>query len=85
MLGDNYFPGSSITMRVDKNSPLSWKVKDRHKPLYDQAIAIEQMMSGTKVLARYTKWPQKTYDTGEFSLNGFAEALLQAWRGVMQR
>lgn len=71
--------------RADKNPPLSWRVQDRHKPLYEQAVAIEQMISGTKVLARYTKWPQKAHNTGEISLTGFAAALLQARQYLKQR
>lgn len=72
--GFDHYPGSDVVFRVDRNPPLRWHNKEATG---DSKALIEQMLTGKKLLGRWTKWPSGTDETRSASLTGFREKLAE--------
>lgn len=72
-VGYNHQPGSKISVRVDKNEPISALESKGFSSLQARKI-IEQLKSGNTVLTRYQKWQYKADCDKSFTPDRFSEA-----------
>jgi hypothetical protein len=72
-VGNQHYPGSISTIRVDKNSPIESGEKSSFNKTQTEQI-IEALLKGQFVLTRYQKWPYQNNLDEKLELFGFAEA-----------
>lgn len=67
-IGSDHYPDSNITIRIDKNKPITAPAKAGFSKDQTKAI-LEQMNKGDAMLTRYNEWPyQHDFDTQVDSL-----------------
>ena len=71
------FPGSDMVVQVDDNAPIRWPASDLHAEK-DFAEVIEQLKTGKKALAYFSKWPDRNFVLNELLLDGFGSAYQKA-------
>jgi|GEM_PF-1656676 len=72
-IGSNHFPGSMMSIRIDKNKPIS-ATEDRGFRKSEIDIIIEQLVKGDMVATRYKEWPYHGNIDKSFGLFGFSQA-----------
>lgn len=73
-IGREHFPGSQISLRVDKNAPISASEETSFSDHQVEEI-IKQLQSGSSFVTRYEEWPYQAYIVDTFDLLAFSEAL----------
>ncbi|MFS0827576.1 hypothetical protein [Pseudomonas phoenicis] len=73
-VGSEHFPGSSITLRIDEDVPVTALAKPGFSSLQETGL-MAAMSKGTSVLTRYVKWPYESNQDKRVSLFGFNPAL----------
>ncbi|HDS1796977.1 MULTISPECIES: hypothetical protein [Pseudomonas] len=73
-VGSEYFPGSSIAIRVDKQEPITAPANPGFTNSQETAL-IAAMSTGTSALTRYVQWPYEANKDKKISLFGFKSAL----------
>lgn len=58
-IGSEHFPGSKITIRIDKNPPITAMAGNGFSEQQAKEI-IDQLKGGETVLTRYVKWPRQS-------------------------
>ncbi|WP_052906163.1 hypothetical protein [Pseudomonas fluorescens] len=72
-VGNDHFPSSNITLRVDQNAPISATAESGYTDKQVEML-IAQLKSGKSVLSRYQEWPYETNKDKAIDLFGFSEA-----------
>lgn len=72
-IGYDHYPGSQITIRVDKNKPITANADTRFSRTQTLEI-IKQLKIGSKVVTRYKEWPYKKNKDEAFGIYGFGQA-----------
>lgn len=70
---NNYYPGSTLTIRIDSLTPLS--IEGKLLPLSDDNIT--ELRGATLLRVRYKTWPNSSYTDFSWPLVGFSDALDQ--------
>ena len=71
-VGYEHYPGSKVSVRVDKNDPLQASAKESYSQTRTN-ILINQMLAGESIMTRYQKWPRESNVDARVSLYGFKE------------
>jgi hypothetical protein len=72
-IGNEHYPESKITIRIDKNKPISAPEKAGFTTEQSDEL-IAGLLSGKAVLTRYQKWPYQSNIDNLTDLYGFPEA-----------
>lgn len=70
---NNYYPGSTLTIRIDSLTPQS--INGRLLPLSDESV--NDLRTATLLRVRYKTWPNSGYTDFSWPLVGFSAALDQ--------
>lgn len=71
-VGHSHYPGSSVTIRVDKNAPIT-KSEDSSFSQSQTKEILDQLRAGTSAVTRYQEWPYQSNKDTRVDLFGFAE------------
>ncbi|MET1080325.1 MAG: hypothetical protein ABWY06_20115 [Pseudomonas sp.] len=72
-VGNDHFPSSDITLRIDKNQPVT-AVAESGFTEKQADLLISQMKVGESALSRYQEWPYRANKDKKVELYGFSEA-----------
>lgn len=75
-VGSEHYPGSSVTLRLDQDTPISNTSKGSGQfSSQVSASLVEQLKSAKSVTTRHMKWPYQSWKDESWDLYGFAETL----------
>ena len=75
-IGDNHYPGSSVTIRIDGDTPISTSAtQDGDFSARSSARIIDRLKSGSTITTRYMEWPYRSWVDQSWDLFGFNETL----------
>jgi len=72
-IGYQHYPGSDVTVRIDKNVPITAGENVGFSAAQVEAI-VDQLQKGEMILTRYQKWPYQTNRDESCPVFGFAQA-----------
>lgn len=72
-IGSSHYPGSSITVRVDKNQPVVASERSGFSPAQSQDV-LNQLKISSSLITRYQEWPYESNVDKNIDLYGFNEA-----------
>ncbi|MGP9572794.1 hypothetical protein ACT3RL_17995 [Halomonas sp. AOP5-CZ2-32] len=72
-IGSSHYPGSSITVRADKNQPVVASERSGFSPAQSQNI-LNQLKVSSSLITRYQEWPYESNVDKSIDLYGFNEA-----------